>query len=350
MKKEIAIGDRKIGPDHPLLIIAECGVTCNYDMETTKGLIDVVAEAGADAIKFIFWFPEEIMSDKTVEYEYETTEGKKSENMYEMLSELKFTLKEWKEVKQYADRKGVILFSTVNSPSGIEYAEKLDLDAYKLSSWDYNHHPLWRDIASIGKPMLIDTGPVTNLEVAKVMNILKEEGNDEGVLVHCFHTDDHSEMNMRAIPYMRDAFDCLVGYSSKDYNDETDIMAVTMGACVLEKRLTLDRDDPEHHHAISKEPDEFKEYVELMRNVQAARGKFDLKPSDEDLEARQKWFRHLVADQEISAGTVLTEEMLAGKRPETGGISPEYMELFIGRKVNRDIEYNEAVTWNDICS
>ncbi len=347
MRNEIQIRNRKIGKDHPLFIIAEAGVTCNYDIKVTKDLIDIVYDTGADAIKFIFWFPEEIMSDKTISYTYETVSGAKSENMYEMLNELRFSLDEWREVKAYADEKNVIVFATVNSPGGIEYAEALGLEAYKLSSWDYNYFSLWKRIAALGKPMLIDTGPVNTLEVAKVIQLMKDAGNDQSILVHCLHTSNHAEMNMRAIPYMRKTFDTLVGYSSKDRDDETDIMAIVLGALVLEKRLTMSRNLPGHHHILSKEPQEFEAYVKLVRNVRAALGGQDLKPSQADLEERRKWFRHIVANRDIAKGTILTANMLEGKRPETG-VSPEYMEFFIGRETKRDLKYNETLSWDDV--
>ena len=347
MRNEIQIRNRIIGEGHPLFIITEVGVTCNYDMKITKDLIDVAHDAGADAVKFIFWFPEEIMSDKTITYTYETAHGTESENMHEMLNELRFTLDEWREVKEYADQKDVIVFSTVNSPGGIEYAETIGLEAYKLSSWDYNYFPLWRKIASLGKPMLIDTGPVNTLEVAKVMQLMKEARNDQSVLVHCLHTNNHAEMNMRTIPYMRNAFNTLVGYSSKDRYDETDIMAVALGAVVLEKRLSMSRSLSGHHHILSKEPEEFKEYVKLMRNVQAALGKCDLRPSKADLEERRRWFRHITANRDIPKGTKLTANMLEGKRPENG-LSPEYTDVLIGKCVKRDLRYNEALSWEDV--
>jgi N,N'-diacetyllegionaminate synthase len=345
MKKAIRIRDRAIGEEHRLFIIAETGVTCNYDLAIAKELIDVVHDTGADAIKFIFWFPEEIMSDKTITYSYDTVEGKKSVNMFEMLSKLRFTLDEWRQLKEYANQKNIIMFATVNSPSGIEYAEAIGLEAYKLSSWDYNYFPLWQKIAALGKPMLIDTGPVNTLEVAKVMQLMKEAGNEQSVLVHCFHTGNYAEMNLRAIPYMRKAFNTLVGFSATDQNDETDIMAITLGAVVVEKRLTLSRSLPGHHHILSKEPGDFAEYVKLIRNVQAALGVYDLRPSQGDLEERRKWFRHLVANRDIPKGTRLTADMLEGKRPEIG-ISPEYLDFFIARETKRDLKYNEALTWD----
>lgn len=347
MRKEIRIRNRVIGEDQSLFITAEVGVTCNYDMKISRELIDVVHETGADAVKFIFWFPEEIMSDKTITFTYDTAHGIESENMYEMLSKLRFKLDEWREIKEYADKKDVILFSTVNSPSGIEYAEAIGLEAYKLSSWDYNYFPLWRNIAALGKPILIDTGPVTTLEVAKVMQLMTQAGNDQSVLVHCFETSNHAEMNMRAIPYMRQAFNTLVGYSSPDRNDKTDIMAVALGAVVLEKRLTLSRDLPGHHHILCKEPKEFEGYVELMRNLQAALGVYNLRPSKADLVERKKWFRQIVANRDIPKGTKLTADMLEGKRPQSG-ISPEFIDFFIGRETKRDLRYNEALSWNDV--
>ena len=347
MKKEIKVGGKILGENQPLFITAEIGVTCNYDINITKELIDVTKSSGADAVKLIFWFPEEIMSDKTINYTYDTVNGKVSENMFDMLNDLRFTLDEWHKIKEYADKKGIILFSTVNSPSGIEYAEKIKLDAYKLSSWDFNYIPLWEKISKLNKPMLIDTGPVNTLEVAKVIKLMIDAENEQSLLVHCFHTNIHSEMNMNSIPYMRSAFNTLVGYSSRDESYETDIMAITLGATYLEKRLTLDHNLPGHHHNISMEPDKFIEYVSLMRNVQSALGIKNLKPSAPDISERKKWFRHLVANIDIKAGTIIREDMLEGKRPEIG-ISPEYQNLFIGKKINRDLVCNETITWNDI--
>ena len=345
--KTIQIGNRTVGDSQELFIMAECGVTCNYDMRITKQLIDVVSDVGADAIKFIFWFPDEIMSDRTIEYRYETVDGPRSENMYAMLNKLRFTLDQWREIKQYANSRDVIVFSTVNSPTGIVWAEELKLDAYKLSSWDYNYLPLWRRIAALKKPMLMDTGPVNSTEIARVLDVLKAAGNDQAVLVHCTHTDDYSHINMRSIPYMRETFQILIGYSSKDREYQTDILAVALGASVLEKRLTMSRSLPGHHHILSMEPAEFAEYVKAMRNMHAALGKPDLIPSAEDLAERKRWFRHLVARVPLAVGTVLQESHLEGKRPEAG-VSPELLEFFIGKRVGRDLMENEAIRFEDV--
>lgn len=347
MRDEIQIGGRKIGGGNPLFIVAECGVTCNYDMNITKKLIDTVADAGADAIKLIFWFLDEIFSDKTVEFSFETLEERQSKNFYELLEPLKFSLDEWREVKSYADEKGIILFSTVNSPSGIEYAEILNLPAYKLSSWEYNYHSLWKKIARIGKPMLLDTGPVYLSDVAKVMHLIAEEGNDQVLFMHCFHTHKPEQKNLRTIPYLRSAFGVPVGYSAPNRDDALDYVALGLGACALEKRLTLKRNLPGHHHAISKEPDEFKEYVEAVRDAHASLGRNAIIPSDNDLEERKKWFRHLVADRDMRKGTILEKEHIEAKRGEFG-ISPEFEDIVLGRALRRDLQENETLSWKDI--
>jgi sialic acid synthase SpsE len=346
MKKQIRIGDRVIGDRQPLFVIAEIGVTCNYDIAIAKQLIDITAEAGADAVKFIFWFPDEIMADRTITYSYDTVDGRRTENMFEMLSKLRFSLDQWREVKAHADRRGVVMLSTVNSPTGIEWAQALDLQAFKLSSWDYNYVPLLRRIATLRKPMLLDTGPVDTLDVARVMKLMTDAGNDESVLVHCFHTENPDEMNMRAIPYMRAAFDSLVGFSATGLPDEEDVMAVTLGACVLEKRLTLDRALPGHHHVLSKQPDEFHGYVKTVRTVHRMLGAGPLCPSAVDLAERRKWFRHLVANEDIPAGTVLSSAMIEGKRGE--GVSPEYVDQFVGRTTKRALRRNESLSWSDV--
>jgi len=343
----VRIGARVIGPNQPLFLMAECGVTCNYDMTVTLELIDAVRDAGADAIKFILWFPDEIMSDRSIPYTYDTVDGPRSENMYEMLQKLRFTFDQWVEVKRHADARGVVMFSTVNSPTGIVWAEKLGLEAYKLSSWDYNYTPLWERIARLGKPMVIDTGPVNTADVAAAIQLMRDAGNDEAILVHCPHAERPDEVNMRAIPYMREAFRTVVGFSSKGQESETDITAVALGASLIEKRLTMSRALPGHHHILSLEPKEFAAWVRTVRDVQRSLGAFDLRPSPVDLAERKRWFRHLVAARDLRKGTRLTTDMLEGKRPEAG-ISPERLEWFLGRELKRDPRENEAIRWDDV--
>tara|TARA_Y100000591_G_C21818453_1_gene692147 strand:+ start:489 stop:1547 length:1059 start_codon:yes stop_codon:yes gene_type:complete len=345
--KDIKIGKKLIGKNQPLFITSEIGVTCNYDIEITKSLIDVTKAAGADAVKLIFWFPEEIFSDKTMTYTYETINGPVTENLFNMVDKLKFSLDQWHQIKEHADKNDIILFSTVNSPSGIEYAQEIGLEAFKISSWDYNYLDLWERLAKLNKPMIIDTGPVDVLGIAKVLNIMKKSKNLQSILVHCFHTDNYKKMNMNSIPFMEKAFNSLVGYSSNNQDSETDILSIALGASFLEKRLTMSRKLKGHHHFLSMEPEEFEGYVKKMRDLHSSLGKLDIVPPKEDLKIKKEAFRHLVANKDIQEGELITEEMLEAKRPE-GGISPEYFKIFIGKKAKKNIKYNEAISWDDI--
>jgi len=343
MKKCIRIRQTQI-TNESLFIIAEVGNQFNGDVETAKQLIDAAKDAGADAVKFIFWFPDELMADKKLYYEYDVGEGiTKSEPMFDLLNSFRLEAGEWREVRDYALKKRILFMSTINSPSGIDLDDFLMMDAVKISSWDYNFPDLWGWIASQFKPLFIDTGPVTEEEIEQRIETLKEVNkNPDIVLLHCFHTQRPEAMNMMAIPYMAERFDCLVGYSSTDYNDETDITAVSLGACVLEKRLTLSRKGGVLHDAISKEPDEFKAYVEKMHAVKASLGQRAVIPSSEDLEGRKKWFRRIVADTGIRKGETITRNMLEAKRGETGE-SPEHIWDYVGKVASRDIERNETI-------
>ncbi|MEM1165585.1 MAG: N-acetylneuraminate synthase family protein [Planctomycetota bacterium] len=347
MKQSFAIGDRRVGVGEPALICAEMGVTCNYDMSLSKELIDVTAEAGADAAKFIFWFPDEMMSDRTISYTYQTTTGTVTENMYEMVQQLRFTLDEWRELKAYADERGVLIFSTVCTPSGVTWAEALGLEAYKISSWDYHYPGLWKAIASKGKPVLVDTGPVTLAELAQHVDLLSAHGCDEVCLIHNVHSDDPVEINMRSVAFMERTFGCPAGYSASGREMNTDVMALTLGARYLEKRLTMSRDLPGHHHVLCLEPGEFKAYVALVREVEASLGIDGLRPSSGDIKDSKRWFKRIVANMDLPAGTVLTEQHLAAKRP-ADGVRPTHIEQFLGRPLKRALKENEPIGWADV--
>lgn len=346
MYKSIAVQNKVVSPEN-LFIISEVGNQFGGSFETAIELCHVAAKAGADAIKFIFWFPDEIMAEDTP-YTYETANGAVTEtSMKALLDRFRLSISEWSDIRMVCQNIGIVMMSTVLSSSGVDYAREIDLPAYKISSWDYNYLDLWRWIAREQKPTFIDTGPARLHEIAQCLRIMEEEHNNQYVLLHCFHTTRYSDMNMMAIPYMAQVFDCLVGYSSADLHDETDITAVSLGACVLEKRVTLSRQGGVLHDAVSKEPDEFKEYVKLMRNVKESLGQGYIKPSQGDLDLRKKYFRRVVADPGISEGQTITYENMGVKRGERG-ISPIYTDIIVGRCAKRTLKPNETIEWEDI--
>lgn len=357
VQKQIQIGDKVIGGDD-LFIVAEVGNQFHGDLETSKRLVDTCVNAGADMIKFIFWFPDEIfteqgLKDVTVTYDAWESAGPwtlkeyKTEPIGDVIGRLQMDINDWWELRGYCLEKNMLMMSTINCSSGIDLDRYINLDALKIDSWGWNFPDLWRWCLQQHKPVFADCGPVSFKEIAKNVNLTKEEFNEELVLMHCVHTPRHEAFNMRTIPYLKEKFGCPVGYASANNNDDTDIMAVALGADVLEKRITLDRCGGEIHDAISKEPTEFEEYVKQMRKLKASVGKFAVVPSREDLTARKKWFRRIVADMDIFKGETIRRDMLEAKRGETG-VSPEFMWDFVGKKATRDIKKNESIGEDDV--
>lgn len=341
------VKDRIISENEPVFVIAEVGNQFGGSLPRAKELVDACVEAKADAIKFFFWFPSEFMAEDS-EYSYEGAQGKmvKVKSMKELLGRYTLSIYEWWELHEYCQRKGIIFMSTVLTPKGIDYTKQLKMPAIKISSWDYNFTMLWEWIGKMGLPVFVDTGPAYLDEILRNLRILWDGGCRDICLLHCFHTEVPSQMNMLAIPYMKN-FGVEVGYSAAGRDDTTDIMAVTLGANVLEKRLTIDRNDGFLHSWVSKEPDEFREYVKLMREVQDARGEMKIKPSVQDINKRKLYYRHLVADGDIMEGQIILYRDLEAKRG-LHDVSPEDIRFFVGRRAKRNIARNTPIKFDDV--
>lgn len=349
MIKDIKIKNKTIGVGHDIFFSAETGVTANGSVETAKKLIDAAIYAGLDAIKFQMVGSYQIHSDRTMTYSYKIASGEeKTENLAEMVKKYEFKLEEWQEIKNYADEKGIIMFATVDYPGGIDIAEKLNLPAYKICSWDLNYYPFIKRIAKIGKPIVIDTGPVDLAGLLKIIDIFKEAGNDKLIFLHCYHAKNPSEINLRSIEYIRETLGALTGLSSSDRNFDIDFAALAFAPVMVEKRLTLDKNYPTHHHAISLEPEEMKEYIEKAKKVFASVGRYGVYPSSNDLAEKEKFWRRIVANCDIKKGEKFTEKNIECKRPRTGGLDPKYYEIILGKIAKKDLKENQPITWDDI--
>jgi N,N'-diacetyllegionaminate synthase len=345
--RPITIAGRPIGPDYSVYIVVEAGTTANGDVDTALRMIDAAKGAGADAIKFMIIGADFFMSRRDVEYSYDTASGRRSENMYEMLKKLEFSREEWQYIVKYAKNVGLDWYVTVDYLQGVDLAEELGTPAYKLSSWDTANFPLIRKMARTAKPLVVDTGPTYLSDLIKLVDVVRAEGNDQVLLVHCSHALTDDGLNLRSIPYMQHVFNAPIGFSSDERRLTPDVAAIALGACMLEKRLTLDKTQSGHHHIKALEPPEFSEYVKTIREVDKMLGEHCVEPSVEDLRQRELYFVSIVADVDIPAGTVITEDMLACKRPGNG-VMPEHIEQVIGRAVKRDIQRNELLSWDDI--
>lgn len=348
--KDIKIAGTAIGLKQRVFISAEVGTTCNGDLETAKKLIDAAKNAGMDAVKFQILNPEDKFSDKkNVTFTYTRHTGEVvTENLYEMLKAYVMPKKDWKALKSYADKVGIIMFATPDYLEGVDLMEELDMPAYKIATWDVTFWPLLEKIARLRKPTVIDLGASDQKEIASIVKVFAKHKSNKLILLHCFHTQKFEEMNVRTIEYLREKFGYLSGFSAPGRDNELEYLSLPYYPVYIEKRLTLSRKDPSHHHAQALEPDEMKAYVTTIHNLEKARGRFDLQPTANDLKMRSIHFRGLVAKMPIKKGEKLTAKNVACRRPYYRGIDAQYYNLVINRTSKVDLKENDPINWDTI--
>lgn len=342
------IGHDEVSANSPVYLIAEVGTTANGKVETAKKLIDLTKEAGFNAVKFQNISPKDYMSDRTLTYKYMTAQGPKETNMFEMLEPLVFSAEAWAEIMAYARQRDMPCFATVNWLGGVDMMEKLQAPAYKIASWDLNYPDLQKKIFATKKPVFIDLGPVEILEVIKMRQLAASVGNNNVVFLYDFHTGDKKQMHLRAIPYLQETLGEFVGFSSPGKEMDLDLISLGLGAKVLEKRVTLDDQDPGHHHHVAVNPKEALQWVKAMREAEIAMGRKALIPSEGDLNDSKKYFRSVTTLRAMKKGEVFSPENLGAKRPHAGPIHPEHLTVIWGKKAARDLPMDQQIDWAQI--
>lgn len=346
MPNTIAIDGTPVGDDHPCFLVAEAGTTCNGDLTTAKELVAAAAEGGFAAIKFQTIWPEQL-SDKSKVYRYETLHGPVEENMFDMFKGLVFSFDQWHELAACARSKNLIFFSTVDYLDGVDMMEACRVPLHKMGSWDITYEPLVIKIAKTGKPVMLDLGPAYLQDIVNFIGLYNAHGNGQVILLHDFHTDNPSEMNMRSIRYLKQTIRLPVGFSSPGRNADLDLMALALGANVIEKRISLSRSSAGHHHILCLEPHEYKPWADRLRWAESALGKAKIIPSPADLSDAKEYYRSICTTRLISKGERFSMNNLDGKRPGTG-IPTRFLSIILGRHAVRDLETDTLLTWNDI--
>jgi len=342
----VMIGYRRVGDGEPVLIVAEAGVNHNGDIDRAKQMIAAAAEVGADAVKFQTWRTEAIMCRDAPKAEYQKRDAADSETMFEMEKALELAPEAFAVLKEEAERAGLIFLSSPFDEPSTDVLADLDVAAFKLPSGELTNLPLLRHIARQGKPMIISTGMATLGEVEMAVAAAADEGNERIVLLHCTscYPADICDCNLRAMQTLRSAFGLPVGYSDHTKGLTTALAAVALGACVIEKHFTLDRALPGPDHKASLEPDELLVLVQSVRDVETALGSAKKAPTAAEANVRAAARKSIVAARLISAGTRITADMLALKRPGTG-LSPDALELVIGQVAAEDIAEDTLLEW-----
>ncbi len=305
----------------PVFIIAEAGVNHNGDLQLARKMIAAAAEAGADAIKFQSFRAEKLVTREAMKAEYQKINtGDDRETQYEMLKKLELNEEEHKELMEHCRRLKILFLSTPFDLESVALLERIGVEAYKISSGDLTDIPLIEAVASRRKPVLISTGMGSLGEVEEAVAAARRMNNEELVLLHCTtsYPTPYREVNLRAMLTLKEAFQLPVGYSDHTSGLEIPAAAVVLGARVIEKHFTLDKDLPGPDHRISLTPDELKTMVRCIRNVEAALGDGRKSATAGEEEAKKIARKSIVAACDIPAGTVITRELLTCKRPGTG--------------------------------
>lgn len=342
--KSIKIGRKNIGEGYPVFIIAEAGVNHNGDINLAKKLIDASQEAGADAVKFQTFDPLALTTKEAPKASYQ--DPLKKESQQAMLSRLALSEENFKELKKYAEEKNIIFLSTPFGEKEALFLQKLNLDAFKIGSGDANNIPLLTLVSSFKKPIILSTGMMTLQDISDSITVLKKI-NKEIILLHCTssYPTPPDQVNLRSMVTIQKKFDCIVGLSDHSEGIEAVIGAVALGACLIEKHITLDKTMEGPDHMTSLEPHEFKKMVESIRITEEALGsdKKIITTSEQEIVAVAR--KSIVALQDIKKGSKITKDDIVLKRPGTG-IPPKFFTKIIGKKTKQDIKKDTLLAWN----
>jgi sialic acid synthase SpsE len=339
-------GGRRIGDGAPCYVIAEIGANHDRDLQVAPELIDVAAEAGADAVKFQTYSGNRIYSRKTPAFEYLAPLSDKSPA--ELLEEISLP-REWQgELAAYARERSIEFFSSPFDHAAVAELDALDVPMLKIASFEIVDLPLIERAAQTGRPLLISTGMAVLGEIEDALDAARRGGATAVGLMQTtsVYPAPARLANLRAMATMRAAFGVPVGLSDHTTGIAVPIAAAALGAAFIEKHVTLDRRRTGPDHPFAIEPDELKAMVEGIREAEVALGD-GAKAGPSEEERREMYTlarRSLVLTRDLSAGTVLEKEHLTVKRPGFG-VAPKHLDLVLGRPLRRDVEADDILTW-----
>jgi N-acetylneuraminate synthase len=341
---EIFVGDRGVGEAFACFLIAEAGVNHNADVNLAHRLVDVAADAGADAVKFQTFDPERLVSPLARKAEYQIATTGAAETQLEMLRRLVLPPDSLAGLAAHAADRDLLFLSTPFDEASADLLDGLGMAAFKVPSGELTNHGLIAHVAAKGKPVLMSTGMSTMDEVAQAVQVVREHGNPPLALFHCVtnYPAAPEDCNLSAIRTMRTAFGVPVGWSDHTEGSEVSLAAVAAGAGMLEKHFTLDRSLPGPDHRASLEPAELAALVRSVRRIEAALGDGVKRPAASEAGNMAVARRSLHASRALRPGHVLEARDLIALRPGNG-LSPALRGRLIGRKLVVAVEPGEML-------
>lgn len=342
----VEIKGRCIGPGYPVYIVAEMSANHNQDFDQAVKIIEAAKEAGADAVKLQTYTPDTMTIDCDNEYFQIKGTLWGGHKLYELYGEA-YTPWDWQpKLKQLANELELDLFSTAYDDTAVDFLEAMDVPAYKVASFENVDLPLLRRIAQTGKPTIMSTGMATLAEMDEAVHTIREAGGDQLALLKCTsaYPAPPEEMNLCTIPHLAEAFNVPVGLSDHTLDIAVPVAAVALGACIIEKHLTISRATPGPDSAFSLEPHEFKAMVEAVRTTEEALGTVHYGMSEREAGSRV-FRRSLFVVRDMKAGEMFTAENVRSIRPGYG-LHTRHLEQVVGRYASRGIKRGAPLTWD----
>ena len=349
MIKPVTIEKYTVSPDHPCLIIAEAGVNHNGEVELAKRMVDAAARAGVDAVKFQTFRAEKIISVDTPKADYQVQTTNADESHFDMIKRLELDVEAHRQLASRCRTQGVLFLSSPFDEEAADFLDTIGVPAFKTPSGEITNLPYLMHVARKGKPMIVSTGMATLGEVEEAVRAIREIGNPRLILLQCVssYPAQPGDVNLRAMETMSRAFGVPVGYSDHVRGNEIAFAAVALGACVIEKHFTLDRNLPGPDHQASLEPAELAALVQGIRAVESELGDGRKGPTASEANIANVVRKSLVMAKDVAAGTVLSKEMIAVKRPGTG-LPPSMLSFVIGRKARWDMKKDALLRLEDL--
>lgn len=344
--EKIKIGNKIIGRNYPVFIIAEAGINHQGSFRLAKRLVGIAALAGADAVKFQTYKTDELVTRYAAYAKYQKRITPLRASQYEMLRSLELSRKTFQKLSEYSKQAGIMFLSTPFDFESADFLEQLGVPAFKLSSSEVTNLPLLEHIARKHKPILLSTGMSSMQEIKEAVNAIRFQGNKDIILLQC--TSSYpvvpEYVNLRVVSTLKETFSLPVGFSDHTLSIVIPSVAVALGACIIEKHFTIDRNLPGPDHKASLEPDQLREMIKHIREAETALGSSIKKIVSIELDTRQVARRSVVARVPMPKGTLIKGEMLAFKRPGTG-LAPKYFYKIVDTRAKFNIKKDEQISW-----
>ncbi|MCO5249195.1 MAG: N-acetylneuraminate synthase family protein [Chitinophagales bacterium] len=329
-------------------IIAEIGANHNGDMNLAKIMIDSAKECGADCVKFQSWSPTSLIAKE--EYDrnqsYDDSPKKHFGSLKEMVEKYYLREEQHYELKDYCSSIGIDFCSTPFSEKEVDILEKCNVPFYKIASMDINNRQLLEYVAEKHKPIVLSTGMATLAEIDNAVNLLTQKGCKEISLLHCIsiYPPAYEDINLNNITMLQKAFELPIGFSDHSIGVSIPLSSIALGACIIEKHFTTDKNLPGWDHEISANPEELTIICREGKNVNTALGSSKRIVSKAEEEKKAKFRRSIVIKDDLKAGHILESKDLTSKRPGTG-ISPDLIDSIIGRTLKVNLEADTVLKW-----